>query len=196
MNIRSPTAALLSTAALSAGLLGTLAWLSPLPAPPSPAQPAPTLLVLGASQLGGRPSAAFRRRLDHALTLYRRGGVTRIIVSGGIGPGQALSEGETGVRYLLGRGIPLQRLRAEQRSRTTFQNLKFSRPLIEGPVTLVTDTVHARRAVSLARAAGLRAEVSSVSLRPTLRYLLRETLALLAWRCLRYTGGRDLEHQA
>ncbi|AWN23533.1 YdcF family protein [Deinococcus irradiatisoli] len=181
----------LPTTLLGAGLLGVLAWLSPLPPPRSPARPAPTLLVLGASQVGGRPSSAFRRRLDHALTLYRQGGVRRIIVSGGVGQGQHISEGATGVRYLRGRGVPGTALRAEERSRTTFQNLEFSRPLIGGPVTLVTDAVHARRALSLARAAGLRAEVSSVALKPTPHYLLRETLALLAWRCLRYTGGRD-----
>lgn len=176
---------------LLGGVLLTLTGLaaSPLPAPPNPARPASTLLVLGASQLGGQPGPAFRRRLDHALKLYRQGGVTRIVVSGGVGVGDLFSEGEIGVRYLRSQGVPVGVLRAEEQSRTTFQNLRNSRPLILGAVTLVTDSVHARRAVSLARAGGLSADVSSAVIRPAPRYLLRESLALLAWR-LGYTGGR------
>ncbi|WP_237724595.1 YdcF family protein [Deinococcus alpinitundrae] len=187
---RLPTLSLL--ALLGAALL-TLMGLaaSPLPAPPNPEQPAPTLLVLGASQLAGQPGPAFRRRLDHALTLYRQGGVTRIIVSGGVGAGDLFSEGEIGVRYLRGQGVPVAVLRAEEQSRTTFQNLRNSRPLMPGAVTLVTDSVHARRAVSLARAEGIEADVSSAAIRPAPRYLLREWLALLAWRLLGYTGGRS-----
>ena len=191
---RLPTLTLL---ALLGGALLALTGLAafPLPAPPNPERPAPTLLVLGASQLGGQPGPAFRRRLDHALTLYRQGSVTRIVVSGGVGMGDLFSEGEIGVRYLRGQGVPVGVLRAEEASRTTFQNLRNSRPLLPGAVTLVTDNVHARRAVSLARAEGLAADVSSVRIRPTPRYLLRESLALLAWRLLGYTGGRGGEPQ-
>jgi len=184
-----PSLALLGGALLA--LTGLAAF--PLPAPPNPERPAPTLLVLGASQLAGQPGPAFRRRLDHALTLYRKGGVTRIVVSGGVGTGDLFSEGEIGVRYLRGQGVPVGVLRAEEASRTTFQNLRNSRPLLPGAVTLVTDNVHARRAVSLARAEGLAADVSSVRIRPAPRYLLRESLALLAWRLLGYTGGRGGE---
>ncbi|UWX65404.1 YdcF family protein [Deinococcus rubellus] len=186
-----PLLALLGAVLLA--LTGLAASASPLPAPPNPDQPAPTLLVLGASQLGGQPGPAFRQRLDHALKLYRQGGVTRIIVSGGVGLGDLFSEGEIGVRYLRGQGVPVGALRAEEQSRTTFQNLRNSRPLIPGAVTLVTDSVHARRAVSLARAGGLKADVSSTLIRPAPRYLLRESLALLAWRLLGYTGGRGEE---
>ncbi|AZI42397.1 YdcF family protein [Deinococcus psychrotolerans] len=171
-------------------LLAALRWLSPLPPPPSPALPAPTLLVLGASQVAGLPSPAFRRRLDEAFRLYQQGGVMRIIVSGGVGEGDLFSEGEIGVRYLRAQGVPVGILRAEEQSRTTYQNLRNSRPLIAGRVTLVTDSVHARRALSLALAEGLSADVSSVSFKAAPRYLLRETAALLMWRLFGYTGGR------
>ncbi|MGI8747571.1 MAG: YdcF family protein, partial [Deinococcus sp.] len=87
-----------------------------------------------------------------------------------------------GRAYLARLGVPPARLKAETRSHTTLENLEFSRPLLRGPVTLVTDEVHAPRALALARALGLDADVSSVRLsRPDPRYQLREKLALLAY---------------
>ena len=139
--------------------------------------------MLGASQLGGQPGPAFRRRLDHALRLYRQGGVSRIIVSGGVGAGDLFSEGEIGVRYLRGQGVPVGVLRAEEQSRTTFQNLRNSRPLMPGAVTLVTDNVHARRAVCAGprRGTGRRRQQRSVS-GPR-----RATCCASRWRC--WPGG-------
>lgn len=167
----------LAAAALWGGLAGGT--------PRSTARPAPTLLVLGAAQYNGRPSPAFQRRLDHALTLYRAGGVRRILVTGGVGDGDRYSEGAVGLRYLAQHGVPERQLRAETRSRNTLENLEYSRPLLRGPVTLVTDEAHAPRALALAAGLGLRATVSSVPLdTPSLRYRLRERLALLAYRVL------------
>ena len=169
---------------------GLVLALPPLPTP-STARPAATLLVLGAAQYNGHPSPAFRARLDHALHLYRAGGVRCIVVSGGVGRGDHYSEGGVGLRYLAGRGVPVRALRAEVQSRTTLENLNNSRPLLPGAVTLVTDEVHAPRALALARALGLRADVSSVPLGPGhWRYRLREKLALLAYTVLGVEGGR------
>jgi uncharacterized SAM-binding protein YcdF (DUF218 family) len=165
----------------AAGLWGGLAGGTPRNA----ARPAPTLLVLGAAQYNGRPSPAFQRRLDHALGLYRAGGVRRILISGGVGDGDRYSEGAVGLRYLARQGVPESRLRAETRSRNTLENLEYSRPLLTGPVTLVTDEAHAPRALALAAGRGLQATVSSVPLgQLSLRYRLRERLALLAYRVL------------
>ena len=151
----------------------------------SVARPAPTLLVLGAAQYNGHPSPAFRRRLDHALALYKAGGVQKIVVAGGVGKGDRFSEGSVGVGYLAGRGVPRARLAAERTSRSTLENLLNSEPLLNGPVTLVTDEIHATRALALARGLGLNATVSSVPLASTgeaaARYRRREKLLLAAY---------------
>lgn len=163
----------------------------PLPLVGRAAHPHATLLVLGAAQYNGHPSPAFRRRLDHALALYRAGGVQRIVVSGGIGTGDRYSEGQVGRLYLLRRGVPLRALQAETRSRTTLENLQNSRPLLPGPVTLITDDAHAPRALALARATGLVADVNSVPLGPGhWHYRLREKLALLAYTVLGIESGK------
>ncbi|ULH16725.1 YdcF family protein [Deinococcus sp. KNUC1210] len=165
--------------------LGGLVLALPMLPVRSAAHPQATLLVLGAAQYNGRPSPAFRARLDHALSLYRAGGVRRIVVSGGVGRGDRYSEGEVGQMYLLKRQVPVAVVDAETHSRTTLENLRNSRPLLTGPVTLVTDAVHAPRALALARAVGLKADVSSVPLGAGhWKYRMREKLALLAYTVL------------
>ena len=150
--------------------------------------PSPTLLVLGAAQYNGSPSPAFKRRLDHALKLYQGGTVRRVVVTGGVGEGDRFSEGAVGVAYLHKRGVPKSVLLAETKSRNTLENVTNAKPFIRGPVTLVTDEVHATRALALARAVGLNANVSSVPLASTgeaaERYRRREKLALAAYTLL------------
>ena len=179
---------------------GGLVLTLPLPQISAPAKPHATLLVLGAAQYNGHPSPAFRQRLDRALALYRAGGVRHIVVSGGVGTGDRYSEGAVGRLYLARRGVPLSRLDAETRSRNTLENLHNSRTLLGTQagatragleaVTLVTDEAHAPRALALARAAGLNADVSSVPLGAgQWRYRLREKLALLAYSVLGIGSG-------
>jgi uncharacterized SAM-binding protein YcdF (DUF218 family) len=156
----------------------------------SAAHPHQTLLVLGAAQYNGHPSPAFKERLDRALALYRAGGVRHIVVSGGVGTGDRYSEGAVGKLYLVKRGVPQGLLDAETRSRNTLENLHYSRPLLVRSgkleeVTLVTDEAHAPRALALARAEGLSADVSSVPLAGNQwKYRLREKMALLAYTVL------------
>ena len=66
-------------------------------------------------------------------------------------------------RYLRSQGIPEAMIRVEDRSRNTYQNMEFSRALIEGErpgarVAYVTTNYHVFRSGVWARLAGLRAE--------------------------------------
>src|SRR6201993_3401776 len=62
---------------------------------------ADAIAVLGAAQYNGRPSPVFRARLDHSAALYQRGLAPVILVTGGVGSGDTVSESEVGRRYLL-----------------------------------------------------------------------------------------------
>src|SRR3989449_4608643 len=64
------------------------------------------IAVLGAAQYNGRPSPVFRARLDHAAALYQRGLAPVVLVTGGVGSGDTVSESEVGRRYLLKAGLP------------------------------------------------------------------------------------------
>src|SRR5207249_9008931 len=51
-------------------------------------------------------SPVFRARLDHAAALYQRGLAPVVLVTGGVGSGDTVSESEVGRRYLLKAGLP------------------------------------------------------------------------------------------
>src|SRR3989449_10559167 len=70
------------------------------------ARNADAIVVLGAAQYNGRPSPVFRARLDHAAALYQRGLAPVVLVTGGVGTGDTLSESDVGRRYLLKAGLP------------------------------------------------------------------------------------------
>ena len=149
------------------------------------------IVVLGAAQYGGRPSPALERRLLAALALYQKGLAPRIAVAGGKAAGDTLSEGEAGCRYLMARGVPREALLCETRSQSTYQNLLFLRPHLEGRVLLVTDALHLPRALFLARLLGLKAEGHPVPGRYPPQYWLRESL----YRLWLYLGLRPLTQE-
>ncbi len=143
-------------------------------------------LVLGAAQYDGVPSPIFRARLDAALTLFQRGMIERIVVSGGSAPGDRHSEGDTGCGYLRSRGVPQAALACETKSRSTWENLARSRTFLKpGGVWIVTDEPHLPRALLLARRLGIDARGWPVKGEFSRRYRLREqllfTLAHLGW---------------
>lgn len=145
--------------------------------------PVDTLLVMGAAQYDGVPSPVFARRLDKALRLYRAGCAPRILVTGGNKPGDRFTEGEAGARYLREHGVPEHALLSETESRSSFQNLSFSLPLVSGDrLLIVTDDLHAPRTRLLAKHLGLEAEVVTVETHgPQLSYRLREVAGVTAY---------------
>ncbi|WP_456411110.1 YdcF family protein [Oceanithermus sp.] len=159
-------------------LLAALPQAAPRAAATEPRQ----ALVLGAAQYDGEPSPAFRRRLDAALALWREGRLDRIVVSGGRAQGDRYSEGEAGCRYLERRGVPPEALACETESRSTWDNLRLARPLLEpGPIWIVTDAPHMPRALLLAERLGLDARGWPVEGDFSVEYRLRErALYLLA----------------
>jgi uncharacterized SAM-binding protein YcdF (DUF218 family) len=144
---------------------------------------AQTVLVMGAAQYDGRPSPAFKRRLDKAYDLHEQGCASTIIVTGGKRVGDRFSEGEAGVRYLASLGVPKSILQSETRSVSSFENLELSRPLLkEKTLTIVTDDLHAYRTQYLARRLGYSASLETV-FNPYKRfaYSLRELMMLMAY---------------
>ncbi len=181
-----PRGATLSFIPIAVITLLVVAFLAlPIIRVPNTLHPYETVLVLGAAQYAGQPSPALQRRLDHALALYKGGKIQRIVVSGGRRKGDPYTEGGVGITYLNQRGIPVNALLAEESSRTTIQNLQNTKKLLPPatPITLVTDETHAPRALALARALGITANISASRLKhgPSLQYILREKVALAGY---------------
>lgn len=123
-------------------------------------KPADYVIVLGAQVKGTRVSRSLRQRLDAACAYLLEQEETLVIVSGGQGPGEDISEAEAMAAYLEAEGISERRILKEDRSVNTEQNLRFSQALItkeDASVALVSSDFHIFRAVHIARAKGMKA---------------------------------------
>ncbi|MBK9712348.1 MAG: YdcF family protein [Kouleothrix sp.] len=149
-------------------------------------------VVLGAAQWNGDPSPVLRARLDHALDLYQGGRVRQIILTGGVGPGDATSEADAGRAYLLDRGVAPEALLLEQTGTTTLESLRNTAEIARanriGAVILVSDPFHMLRALKMARDLGLIAYGSPTRTSPIsgntleeIRYVVRESWAYLVY---------------
>ena len=82
---------------------------------------------------------------------------------GGQGSDEPIAEAEAMRRYLLEQGIPTERIEVEDRSRNTYQNMSYSRAIIErdrrdARVVYATTNYHVFRSGVWANLAGLPAE--------------------------------------
>jgi uncharacterized SAM-binding protein YcdF (DUF218 family) len=87
------------------------------------AQPAGSIVVLGAAQYDGRPSPVLRARLDHGIDLWNKGMGKLLIVTGGKGYGDTTSEAAVGRLYARKHGIPDTAIVLENRGRTTRESM-------------------------------------------------------------------------
>src|SRR5438034_2570941 len=117
------------------------------------------IVVLGAAQYNGRPSPVFRARLDHAAALYQRGLAPIVLVTGGVGTGDTLSESDVGRRYLVKEGLPETAVAALPAGSSTFSSLGGVARWFKGRdsrrVLLVSDGFHMLRLQILSTRLGL-----------------------------------------
>lgn len=117
----------------------------------------PVAVVLGAAAWHDGPSPLLARRLDLAVRLYEDGKVERVIVSG---DNREVSRRETDTmtEYLVGQGVPADRIDADRYGYRTWDTCVRVRDLFGvRAATMVTQSFHLPRTVALARAAGIDA---------------------------------------
>lgn len=174
---------------VAVGLLVGLGWLASLASVVAAARrdtaaPADAIVVLGAAQYNGRPSPVFRARLDHAAVLFRRHLAPLVIVTGGVGPGETLSEAVVGRDYLLALGLPAAAIATEDAGHTSAASVRAAAARIHqrgGTRALfVSDGFHLLRLRVLARRFGLRALGSPAPHSPIASNSRRELGYLLA----------------
>ena len=123
----------------------------------SPAQGADYVIILGAQWKPQGPSEVLRRRLDSAAKYLEQNPDTVVIVSGGQGSNEPVSEAAGMRQYLIDIGISDERILVEDRSANTMQNLLFSGNLLDkqnNRVVIVTNNFHVFRAMQIARKQG------------------------------------------
>lgn len=143
-------------------------------------------VVLGSAVRNSKPGPALRARLDTAADYCGENTDAVIVVSGGKGWDENVSEASVMRDYLISRGIEPDRIIAEDESSSTYENFKLSDALTGGAmrrsgVVAVTNDFHAFRAKLYARLCGIYTHTLSAPTRPYLIPVsyVRECLAMV-----------------
>lgn len=128
----------------------------------TPNERASTVVILGCKVNGSSPSLMLERRLDAAYEFLSGNPGVNVIVSGGKGDDERISEAQCMKDYLIGLGISPERIFMEDKSASTYENLKYSKIIIEEnklnkDITIVTDSFHQLRAEMIAGELGMNA---------------------------------------
>ena len=184
----------LTVSALPISMLFVLSQFSgnaEFPAEP-PSDQASCALVFGSAVHEGREAGpGIRRRVDAAVDLFHQGKVQFLILSGGVGEGNTLSEAEVMRDEALKSGVPEDTLRLEKESTSTWENIKFAQPLAENCDSLVaiSDRYHLARI----RIAALRQNLDMMFYPATnppsslfeFKEILRESVGVLVYLVVR-----------
>jgi uncharacterized SAM-binding protein YcdF (DUF218 family) len=153
---------------------------------------ADVILVLGAAQYNGTPSAVFEGRLQQAALLYREHRSDRVIVLGGNKPGDVTTEAAAGRNYLIDKGLPPASVWAEPQGSDTYGSLQAAAGFMKArdlrSAFLVSDPWHNLRIKKMASDLGIQAYASATwhsaakSEGTRLAGYARETFAYLYYR--------------
>jgi len=155
------------------------------------AQPADVILVLGAAEYHGKPSPVLRARLDHALTLYKKGLAPRILTTGGAGGDPVYTEGTVGRSYLVSQGVPSEAIMVEPECESTVYSTAAAAEIMRRmglrSCIVVSDGYHIFRVKKMLEFRGMKVYGSPRSLNAPNdwreRWLyIRQAIGYLLWR--------------
>lgn len=147
--------------------------------------------MLGAGVNGTTPSLSLATRLDAALSYLEAHPDIPVVLTGGQGYGEDITEAACMYDYLTERGVEPERLILEESASNTSENFAFSAPLLEAAgVDIATDTVavvtndfHVARSRLIARKKGYGVTIGVGAPIPwahlEVNYSLREAFAVV-----------------
>lgn len=162
-----------------------------------PEKGADYLIVLGAKVKGKVPTKALKGRIQAAYEYLNDNPKTVAVLTGGQGKGEDISESSCMERELLSMGISKERLRKEEKSTTTLENIDYAKewiPDTNGHIVVVTSDFHVKRGVAIAKEAGfIHAEGLGDKSVPimSLHYYTREVLAWVKYGLHRLENGGE-----
>lgn len=145
------------------------------------------VLVLGGGIRQGEIRPTLQMRLDQAVAYHRNNPNALIIVTGGTGYGEIISEGEAMAQYLISHGIPAQQIIVEGEAVSTYTNMTFSREKIDAyfdrppRAVIITSDFHMFRSARFAYMHGIDASIypARTPLLGTPFYYVREVAAVI-----------------
>lgn len=147
------------------------------------------LIVLGAGVRGTIPSLSLQNRMDGAYKWLKDHPEVTVILSGGQGPGEDITEARAMYDNFTKRGFSAERLYLEENSTSTRENLAHSLEIIKSLggsesscIAVCTSEYHLFRAKLLAKDEGMNIKgVSAPTTMPTLmiNYFIREAAGVV-----------------
>lgn len=145
------------------------------------------LIVLGARLYGNTPSPLLRYRLDAAFEYHQKHPDTTIIVSGGRGNGENISEAKAMKNYLVNKGVDSNIIIEEDKSTNTNENIIYSKNIIDSltkkdyDTVIISNNFHCYRSKLLAKKHGLNAHTygAKENLDTAPHYYIREFFGCL-----------------
>jgi uncharacterized SAM-binding protein YcdF (DUF218 family) len=132
---------------------------------------ADAIVVLGAAQYNGRPSAILKARLEQAIDLYQDGVARFVIVTGGKADGDLTTEAASARTFAIGRGVPATAILTEDRGRTTLESLHGAALILHDrglqTAVFVSDRTHMLRVLRIAQDEGITAFGSPTATSPS-----------------------------
>ena len=122
-----------------------------------PEKNADYIVVLGARVNGTRVTLNLKYRLDVAIDYLNENTRTKVVVSGGQGKGEDITEAKAMSDYLIKNGIKSDRIIFEDKSENTSENLEYSAEIIGSKtkkIVIVSNDFHIYRAKCIAKKMG------------------------------------------
>ena len=147
-------------------------------------------IILGAATSDGEVSPVYRERINHGIWLYENGYVDYLILTGGTGEGNAISDASAAKQYAIEKGVPEQVILIEEKSTITEENLEYAKEIMDAfsmdTAIIVSDPIHMKLAMLMASDYGIEACSSPT---PTTMYKSAKTqIPFLAREVFFYIG--------
>ena len=119
------------------------------------------LIVLGNGIQGEKVGKNLAKRLDKAALYHEKNPGAAIVVCGGQGPQEDITEALAMERYLVAKGVPQNGIKKEDLSTSTYENVSNAKEILDEcfpqgfSSALITNDYHVYRAVKTAAHAGI-----------------------------------------
>ncbi|MBE7036376.1 MAG: YdcF family protein [Ruminococcaceae bacterium] len=146
------------------------------------------VIVLGAGIRGDRVTLPLKMRLDKAIEYHHKNPDAFIVVTGGQGLQETVTEAYAMEKYLIQNGVEKNKIIKEEKATSTFENMTFSKEILDASfdgdysVVVITNHFHIFRGAMMAKNTGfqnvthMHAGLQWYNLMPC---FLRESLAVI-----------------
>ena len=152
-------------------------------------------IVLGAATTDGEVSHVYRERINHGIWLFENGYAECLILTGGVGEGNEMSDARAAKQYAVEKGVPEQAIQIEEQSAITEENLEYAKAIMDtqamDTAIIVSDPLHMKRAMKMAKDYGITAYSSPTpttmyrSVKTQLPFLAREVFFYIGYSVVR-----------